>query len=136
MQDLRHLDTQVPDSLKYLVTDWFKEITLYDYRLKEANYQVLQSGKYKVSMDVEAYKIKADTIGNELKVKMDDWVDIGVYADSDEKELMYYERVKFNKAEMNFTFEVDSIPAKAAIDPRRMLIERVIKDNVKTVTEL
>jgi len=133
---LRHLDTQVPDSLKYLVTDWFKEITLYDYRLKEANYQVLQNGKYKVSMDVEAYKIKADTIGNELKVKMDDWVDIGVYADSDEKELMYYERVKFNKAEMNFTFEVDSIPAKAAIDPRRMLIERVIKDNVKAVTEI
>ena len=36
---------------------------------------------------------------------------------------------------MNFTFEVDSLPAKAAIDPRRILIERNIKDNVKTVKE-
>ena len=133
---LKHLDAQVPDSLKYLVTDWFKEITLYDYRLKEANYKVLSNGKYEVSMDVEAYKIKADTSGAETKVKFNDWVDIGVYADDDEEKLMYHERVKFNKNEMNFKFEVDSIPAKAAIDPRRMFIERVIDDNVKKVEKL
>jgi len=41
---------------------------------------------------------------------------------------------KFDKEKMNFTFEVDSLPVKAAIDPRRILIERNIKDNVKTVT--
>lgn len=131
---LRHLDTQVPDSMKYLVTDWFKEITLYDYRLKEANYKELSTGKYEVSMDVEAYKIKADTIGTETKVDFNDWVDIGVYSDEDEKELMFYKRVKFNKNEMNFKFEVDSIPAKAAIDPRRLFIERVIDDNVKPLS--
>ncbi|PCJ27022.1 MAG: hypothetical protein COA97_04850 [Flavobacteriales bacterium] len=133
---LRHLEIQVPDSLNYLITDWFKEITLYDYRLKEANYTELSDGKYEVSMDVEAYKIKADTIGKEIKVDFDDWVDIGVYADSDEEKLMYHERVRFNKNEMNFKFTVDSIPAKAAIDPRRILIERNIKDNVKTITKL
>ena len=133
---LRHLETQVPDSMKYLVTDWFKEITLYDYRLKEANYKKLDNEKYQVSMDVEAYKIKADTIGTETKVDFNDWVDIGVYSDADEENLMYYERVKFDKNEMNFKFEVDSLPAKAAIDPRRMLIERVISDNVKTLAEI
>jgi hypothetical protein len=133
---LRHLDTQIPDSLKYLVTDWIKEITLYDYRLKEATYKSLPSGKFEVSMDVEAYKLKADTIGNEIKVKFDDWVDIGVYSDNDEEKLMYYERVRFNENELNFTFEVDTIPAKAAIDPRRLLIERVISDNVKVVTKI
>ncbi len=133
---LRHIDMQVPDSLKYLITDWFKEITLYDYRLKEANYTKLSNGKYEVSMDIEAYKIKADTIGKETKVDFDDWVDIGVYADADEKELMFYKRVKFNKNEMNFKFKVDSLPVKTAIDPRRMLIERQISDNVKTSTKL
>ena len=132
---LRHLDTQIPDSLKYLVTDWFKEITLYDYRLKEANYTELANGKYEISLAVEAYKIKADTIGKESKVEFDDWVDIGVYADEDEKELMYHKRVKFNENEMNFKFEVDSLPTKAAIDPRRILIERNIKDNVKKVSK-
>jgi aminopeptidase N len=132
---LRHLDPQVPDSLKYLVTDWFKEITLYDYRLKEANYKALEGGKYEVTMDIEAYKLKADTIGNETKVKLNDWVDIGVYADNDEEDLMFYKRVLFNNNEMNFTFKVDSLPAKAVIDPKRMLIERVIKDNVKKLEE-
>ncbi|PCI94432.1 MAG: hypothetical protein COB15_14220 [Flavobacteriales bacterium] len=132
---LRHLETQVPDSFNYLITDWFKEITLYDYRLKKATYKELSNGKYEISMDVEAYKIKADTIGKEIKVDFNDWVDIGVYADEDEKDLMYHKRVKFNKNEMNFKFEVDSLPAKAAIDPRRILIERNIKDNVKTVAK-
>ena len=131
---LRHLEPQVPDSLKYLIDDWFKEITLYDYRLKEANYKKLTNGKYEVTMDIEAYKLKADTIGKETNVDVNDWADIGVFADTDEKELMFYKRVKFDKEKMNFTFEVDSLPVKAAIDPRRILIERNIKDNVKTVT--
>ena len=130
---LEHLEKQVPDSLNYLIDDWFKEITLYDYRLKEATYKENSNGKYQVTMDIEAYKLKADTIGNEIKVDMNDWVDIGIYSDNDEKNLVYQDRVKFNKNELSFTIEVDSIPVKAAIDPRRMMIERVITDNVKTV---
>ncbi|MEJ6736670.1 MAG: M1 family aminopeptidase [Flavobacteriales bacterium] len=133
---IRHLETQVPDSLNYLIDDWFKEITLYDYRLKEANYTVLANGNYEVSMDIEALKLKADTLGKETNVDVNDWADIGVFADADEKELMFYKRVKFDKENMNFTFEVDSLPAKAAIDPRRILIERNIKDNVKTVSKI
>ena len=131
---IRHLETQVPDSLNYLINDWFKEITLYDYRLKEANYTALPNGKYEVSMDIEAFKLKADTLGKETNVDVNDWADIGVFADEDEKELMFYKRVEFNKENMNFTFEVDSLPAKAAIDPRRILIERNIKDNVKSLS--
>lgn len=131
---LKHLEKEVPDSLSYLINDWFKEITLYDYRLKDASYTEI-NGKYEVTMDIEAYKLKADTIGNEIKVDMNDWVDIGVYADADEKNLIYQKRVKFNKDNMQFTFKTDSLPVKAAIDPRRMLIERVITDNVKPVVK-
>lgn len=36
---------------------------------------------------------------------------------------------------MNFTFEVDRIPAKAAIDHKRLLIKRIIDDNVNVVVE-
>lgn len=131
---LKHLEPMVPDTLKYLITDWFKEITLYDFRLKEASYKKVNK-QYQVSMDIEAYKLKADTIGNETKVKLNDWVDIGVYADSDEKKLLFEKRVKFDKQKMNFTFLVDSLPAKAAIDPRKILIERVYDDNVKSLNE-
>ncbi len=132
---LRYLEPEVPDSLQYLITDWIKEITLYDNRLKEASYTELSDGKYEVSIDLEAYKIKADTIGNETQVDMNDWVDIGVFADSEEKELIYERRVKVNQPEMSFTMVVDEKPAKAAVDPRRLLIERTYSDNVKTVSE-
>jgi len=132
---LKHLETQVPDSLNYLITDWFKEITLYDFRLKEANYKKINDNNFEVTLNIEAYKLKADTIGNEEKVALNEWVDIGVYADNDEEKLMYQERVKFNQEKMTFSFHVDSIPAKAAIDPRRILIEREYSDNSKSLSE-
>ena len=79
--------------------------------------------------------MKGDTIGNETKIAMNDWIDIGVFSDSDEKRLLFEKRVKIDKSEMTFTLEVDSLPVKAAIDPRRLLIDRVYKDNIKTVSE-
>ena len=132
---LRHLEPRVPDSLKYLIDDWFKEITLYDYRLNEASYTQLDNGQYEVLFDVEAYKVKADTLGNETKMEPNDWVYIGLFADNDEEELMAEQKVKFNAENMQFTMVVDSLPAKAAIDPRRILIERVVDDNTKVVNE-
>lgn len=132
---IRHLEPRVPDSLHYLIKDWIKEITLYDNRLKEATFKKLDNGKYEVSMSVEAYKMKADSLGNENKTAIDDWIDIGVFADSDEKELIYEKRVKIDQEKMDFTFQVDSLPAKVAIDPRRILIDRVYKDNVKVLEE-
>lgn len=132
---LKHLEPEVPDSLKYLITDWFKEITLYDNRVKEANYIKLENGKYQVTMDIESSKIKADTIGNETIVRINDWVDIGVFKDEDEEHLLYQKRVKFDQPKMSFTFVVDTIPARAAVDPRHLLIDRIFSDNTKTIKE-
>lgn len=129
---LRYLEPQVPDTLKYLINDWFKEITLYDNRVKEASCKKLDNGKYELTMKVESVKMRADTMGNETKFPMNDWVDIGVL-DGDEKKLIYQKRVKIDQPEMAFTFTLDTIPAKAAIDPRRLLIDRVYDDNVKVV---
>lgn len=130
---LRHLDPQVPDSLKYLIDDWFKEITLYDYRLKDAFAKKLENGRYAVTFNVIGKKIKADSLGNETIVPIDDWVDIGVFADNDEEVLLTQKRVKINQEEMQFTLEMDSIPVKAAIDPRKLMIDKVYKDNIKRV---
>jgi hypothetical protein len=129
---MRYLEPQVPDSLKYLIDDWFKTITLYDFRLKEASYEENPAGGYMVNIDMEAFKLRADSIGNETKIDINDWVDIGVYADSDEEKLMAVKRVKIDREALQLSIPVDSIPAKAAIDPKRLLIERVIKDNVKS----
>jgi hypothetical protein len=132
---INHLEKEMPDSLNYLIEDWFKTITLYDFRLKEAKYVKNDAGKYEVTLQMENRKLKADTIGNENETVLNDWVDVGLYKDADEKELLAIERIKFNQAKQSYTFTVDTIPAKAAIDPKRILIERVYDDNFKTVEE-
>jgi len=130
---LKHLEPRVPDSLQYLIEDWFKNITLYDLRLEEARAKELADGTYEVEMDVIAKKLYADTLGNETQVELKEWIDIGVFADDDEEELMAWKRVKFDDEKSTVSMVVDSLPSKAALDPRRMLIERVIEDNVKNV---
>ncbi len=129
---LCYLEDEVPDSMQYLIDDWIKDIVLYDNRMKRASYKKLDNGKYLVEVDIEAYKMRADTIGNESEMEIDDWIDIG-FLSEDEKELIFEERVKINESKMSFAFELDTIPAKAGIDPRRLLIDRVYDDNIISV---
>ena len=130
---LDYLEPKIPDSLSYLMDDWFKEITLYDNRLKTATATKTPKGSYLVNLEIEAAKIKADSLGKENKVALNEWIDLGIFADDDEKELLFQKRVAITDSVMTFAFEVDSLPVKAAIDPRHILIDRVYKDNIKTI---
>jgi len=130
---LEFLEPKVPDSLNYLVDDWFRKITLYDLRMESATAEKLDDGKYEVTMEIKARKLYADSLGNEEQTELKEWIDVGVYADSDEEELLNWKRVQFNNELSTVKLIVDTIPKKAAVDPRRMLIERVTKDNVKTI---
>jgi aminopeptidase N len=132
MDFLKHLDNHVPDSLKYLIDDLFKNITLFDLRLVDATMKE-DNGTYEVIMNLDAYKVYADTLGYETPATLHDWVDIGLFADEDEEELIMYKRVLLDRENMTFVLKCDKKPLKAAIDPRRVLIERVIEDNVKTI---
>ena len=132
---LRYLEPQVPDSLNYLIKDWFKDITLYDNRLTEATYKRLDNGKYEITMEIESSKIKSDSLGNETKVPINDWIDIGFFMDSDEEKLYQQQRLKFDKETSSITVQLDSLPVKAAIDPRHILIDRVFNDNIKSISQ-
>ncbi len=133
---MKHLEPQIPDSLKYLVNDWFKEITLYDNRLLKASYKKLENGRCQITFNIEAKKLLANSMGNETPMLLNDWIDVGAFADSGEERLMFVKRVKIDRPEMTFNFEIDSIPAKLAIDPYHLLIDRVYEDNIKTVIEI
>ena len=133
MNFLEILEPKIPDSLKYLIDDWFKEITLYDNRLKNAVAKKLDNGKYEIDLEVEVSKIKSASIGNESKVSLNEWIDIGIFSDEEEENLVYQKRVKITDSIMNFSFTTDSVPLKAAIDPRHILIDRVYSDNTKSI---
>ena len=53
----------------------------------------------------------------------------------DDKILLTVNRIKVDKKEMTYSFETNEKPGKIVIDPKRLLIERVIKDNSKTAEE-
>ena len=54
---------------------------------------VEEDGQYAVTLDIEAFKMHADTLGNESPVELHEWVDVGVFADADKKDLITYEGI-------------------------------------------
>ncbi len=126
---------QTPDSLQYIIKDLFWDITLFDNRTKEASVRDLGNGKYEVTIQVECRKLKADELGKETEVPVDDWMEIGAFAkpEGDKKygKTLYRQRVKVAQKDNTFTFIVDEKPEKAGIDPFSLLIDREPKDNWK-----
>ena len=102
--------------------------------MTNASAKKLNNGKFEINIEVETSKIKSDSIGNETKVAVNEWIDIGVFSDEDEENLIYQKRVNLTDSLMNFSFVVDTLPLKAAIDPRHILIDRVYSDNIKSIS--
>jgi hypothetical protein len=133
------LEAETPENLRYLIRDLFKEITLFANRTLEAKAKKLADGQYEITIQVEAKKLKADADGNEKEVAMDDFVDIGAFAEPERGKrygkTLYRERVKMQAGQRTFRFVTKEKPEKAGIDPFRLLIDRVPSDNVKSVSE-
>ena len=80
-----------PDSLHPLLVDLFETITLWELRTEQATVQSAGTGEHSVTLDVVARKVRADSVGNETEVPMDDLVEIGVFA-TGEAAPIYLER--------------------------------------------
>ena len=76
-----------PDSLQSLLVDLFETITLWDVKTERAVVEPTGTGEYRVTIDVVAKKMRADSVGKETEVPMDDLVDIGVFAPGGDKGL-------------------------------------------------
>jgi hypothetical protein len=126
-----------PDSLQYLIDDLFENITLFSNRVVEAKYE--QKGdQYEVTLTTISEKFRADTLGKQEPVPLEDYIDVGVFALTDNKNILgkplVYERRKIREKENTFVFLVDEKPFQAGIDPYYYLIDRIPEDNVKKVT--
>ena len=128
-------EKQTPDSLKYLIKDLFFDITLYDNRCTAFSSRRLDNGKYEVSIATESRKYKADELGKESEVPLNDYVEIGAFAKPEEGKkygrTLYRKTVKIDRKDNQFTFICDEEPEKAGIDPFSLLIDRMPKDNLK-----
>lgn len=127
-----------PDTLKYLITDYFETITLFDNRVEKVTSK-REGNQYLVTINYSSQKLRADSLGNEKPVKLNDWVWVGVYGkgknekDKDKDNQLYYQRRKITKEKGAIVVRVSEKPVKAGIDPLNLLIDRHAKDNVKEV---
>jgi ABC-2 type transport system permease protein len=120
-----------PDNLQYLITDLFETITLWENEAKSASYAELDDGKYRVKLEVSAHKFRADSIGNQTEIPIQDYIDIGVLGENGEE--LYLNKHKLTQNEMDIEIIVDKKPVQAGIDPYVILIDRERDNNLVEV---
>ncbi|GLC24972.1 ABC transporter permease/M1 family aminopeptidase [Roseisolibacter agri] len=126
-----------PDSLRPLLSDLFEHITLWDVRADSVRAEPAAGGAYRVTLHVTAAKARADSIGRQTPIPMDELVEIGVFADSSGASgpgaPLYLKQHRIRAGQQTITVTVPRAPARAGIDPYRRLIERERDDNLAEV---
>ncbi len=142
-QLVEHLRSAASDDYQQLITDYWERITFWELGLDDVEMSET-GGQYSVSLTAKVdKKIATEESGKETSVtKIDDeelneWVEIGFY-DQDPKETLgadwiKLERVRVTELETPMTFTMDKKPSHVLIDPKRLLIERNVTDNVKRI---
>lgn len=135
---VRAFRAETPDSLQYVIDDLFEHITLFSNSIQEAEYEKT-NGAYRVTLKVESQKYRADTLGTETRVPLNDFIDIGIFAAGKKEgalgKPLIYERVHITDTANTFEYIVPEQPVKAGIDPYNYLIDRDPDDNVMKVKE-
>jgi ABC-type transport system involved in multi-copper enzyme maturation permease subunit len=121
-----------PPSLHYVLTDLFETITLWDVKTQSAATRRLPDGKYEVTLEVTAQKLRADGSGIETATPMNDFVDVGIFARGKDDPL-YLRRHRIRTGKQTLRIIVPQEPSRAGVDPYRKLIERERDDNMVEV---
>jgi ABC-type transport system involved in multi-copper enzyme maturation permease subunit len=129
----KELQAVTPDSMKYLLVDLFETITLWDVRVKAARAEQIAPDSYRVTMDVVGKKVRADSMGVETEVPMNDLAEIAVFAGN---ERSYIERHRIRSGEQRITLTVSRKPESVGVDPYHNLIQRVKDGKVVALEEL
>jgi ABC-2 type transport system permease protein len=134
------LKAATPDSLQYLVKDMFETITLYSNRTDEVSYTRLNDGKYKVKITVDSRKYRADSVGTEKEIAVNDYIDIGILGERKEggttrDKPLYLQKHKVKNGKNTFEIVVSEEPKKAGIDVYNKLIDRDSEDNVRKTVQ-
>jgi hypothetical protein len=122
-----------PDSLKYLIDDFFLKIALYENKVNDVKYEICADGNYTVELNLETMKYYADSIGNQTEAPLQDYIYVALFDDYGEP--YYYQKHLFTSSNTRIRIVTDRIPARAGIDPYYLLIDRNLEDNIVDVTD-
>ena len=127
-----------PDSLKPLLSDLFEHITLWDLRTDSVRAEPDGAGAWRATLYVDASKARADSVGRQTPIPMDDLVEVGVFAEQPGNpgglgDTLYLKQHRIRSGKQSITVVVPRRPARAGVDPYRKFIERERDDNVAAV---
>lgn len=121
-----------------LIVDLFEKITFYDNRVVSAEASAREDGKFALKLELSAAKLYADGVGKETPAELDEWIEVGVYAEpegeQEQGEVLYLERHRITEQTVTLELVLDQEPYEAGFDPSYKLIDRVSGDNRKRVT--
>ncbi|MEO9869692.1 ABC transporter permease/M1 family aminopeptidase [Ekhidna sp.] len=141
---VKYLRTATPDSLRYLITDMFETITLYNNKMISVTSKELDNEKYQLDLEFQVSKYRSDEKGNRsydekakddgeeiLSLALVDYLDIGVFDESGKE--IYLEKHKVTSVRNKISIIVDKKPIEVGIDPYNKLIDIESKDNRKKI---
>jgi len=150
------IEERTPDSLKYLVDDMFRTITLYDNYIEDAAYNMNPDSTYTVDIEAIVSKYKSNEKGKRLYAKgndsliyvkekdtlkswpMQDYIEVGVFTEIEvdgqkEEKPLYLKKVRIDSIYNTFKIIVDEKPTEVGIDPYNKLIDTKSGDNRKVL---
>jgi ABC-type transport system involved in multi-copper enzyme maturation permease subunit len=135
-----YLEEATPPHLRSILDDMFRTITLFENRVTAATYRRRADGKYDVHLTVVAKKVRDGGKGETTPAPINDWIDIGVFAEEkeggkEEEIPLYLKKHHLTQPITRLQLVVDRVPARAGIDPYNKLVDRDSNDNRKSVTE-
>jgi ABC-2 type transport system permease protein len=123
------LRAATPPEHQELLKDLFETITLWDIKTQSAAMRRLPDGKFEVTLEVLAQKLRADGGGLETAVPMDDLVEVGAFAPGKE-EPFSVTRHRIRSGKQTIRIVVTKAPVMVGVDPQKKLIERQRNDNL------
>jgi hypothetical protein len=92
----------------------------------------VQGGRHQVTFHFEAGKVHAGELGEEEKLPLRDWIEIGAWGFGEDP--LHLEKHPIEEGQRSVTFVVDQYPERVATNPRHALIDRHPDENEVKVT--
>lgn len=127
---LEHLDAVAPPSDRALIDDWMKRVVLYDLAVAAARSTRLPDGRYEITVEVRASKVRIDEEGREQPMAMDEAIGVLLVAGESGGSPRRVEKVRLRSGLNVLKFVVENEPEAVEIDPELLRIDRNRLDNV------
>lgn len=121
---LKKIKQATPDSLQYLVKDYFEDTIFYDTKINAANVTP-NNNRFDVDVDFNVSKHRKNNTKKLLS--LNDYIQLGFY-DKDDK-LIEIKALKVNQFNNKQRFSFSKEPVKVVVDPYYLLIDKNRRDN-------